>query len=163
MAHKLAEHLQERFKGMHVDCEYNKNLEEEKEIPLDIEHFLKFKGGTKRAEELKKLFNLKDDGEIVIGDDLGPPEVIKVYPDIIIHKRGEKYPWNLAILEIKKSKNKSALQREFDEYKLKKYTKAGGLQYKVGAFIEFETEHTDTGPLYYGDWYKEGEKKGSIQ
>jgi len=126
IAHKLASYLQEEFFDLDVDCEYNKNVDED--------------NGSKNiyvvkveAEELRKKINrIIHKGEIEYS-------VFSIYPDIVVHKRGENKK-NLLIIEIKKSTNLS--DWEFDYKKLQCYTqKSGGntLHYQYGLFIEFET------------------------
>jgi hypothetical protein len=67
IAHRFAVHLEAQFPDWDVDCEYNRNGDELKEMPL--------------SEECKALLRKTD----------------RVVPDIIIHKRGAEGPNLLAI------------------------------------------------------------------
>ena len=93
MTHKLAIYLEELFNGYDVDCEYNKNTTESKKI-YDVEH---------------KIQEIKKDTEYEYKDS------IAVFPDIIIHKRGNKLK-NLLVIEVKKDNaiknNKSNFQQQ---------------------------------------------------
>lgn len=60
LTHKLAEHLQPRFPGYHVDCEYNR-----------------------RGYEQKKLPNPEP-------TDSGNLTGKTIYPDIVVHQRGQQ-------------------------------------------------------------------------
>ncbi|MGC5328192.1 hypothetical protein [Brevibacillus sp. SYSU BS000544] len=126
IAHKFAVYLQEEFFDLNVDCEYNKNVDED--------------DGSKNiyvvkveAERLRKSINK----EIVIDEIIH--SVISIYPDIVIHNRGENNS-NLLIIEIKKSTN--LIDRYYDFKKLQCYTDNtphNKLKYQYGLFIEFET------------------------
>ncbi|CAH1202977.1 MULTISPECIES: hypothetical protein [unclassified Paenibacillus] len=144
IAHKLALYLQEEFQEYNVDCEYNRNIDEmnkQKRIyVLESE-----------CEKLKKDFT-KD---IVYGDTeyMG----LSIFPDIVIHRRGENTN-NYLVIEIKKSTNK--LDRSFDFKKLECYTdkeRYNNLEYDWGLFIEFETgmENFKKPELI---WFKEGKR-----
>ncbi len=64
-----------------------------------------------------------------------------VYPDIIIHKRGENKQ-NALIIEIKKEYRGRTIDDKFDRKKLYNYTSdyhGNHLKYKLGAYIEFDT------------------------
>jgi hypothetical protein len=56
-----------------------------------------------------------------------------VYPDIIIHKRGDNEE-NIIVIEIKKNTNNES--KEFDYDKLKAFTKQ--LEYEFGIYLEFD-------------------------
>lgn len=73
ITHKLGEHLQHRFPGWHVDCEYNRHGSSPKNLTLPL------RGKHTRTDAT---------------------EACTVYPDIIIHKRGTDT--NLAVIEVKK-------------------------------------------------------------
>lgn len=59
ITHKLAEHLQNLFQDYNVDCEFNRNYDDIKELEIPVGETSKF-----------------------------DTEAKTVYPDIIIHKRG---------------------------------------------------------------------------
>ena len=73
ITHKFAEHLQRQFKGLDVDCEYNRHGEAKKVLPCYPEH-----------AETDHL-----DGKTV-------------FPDIIVHRRTVD-SYNRLVIEIKKS------------------------------------------------------------
>lgn len=88
ITHKLAEYLQQEFKGWNVDCEYNRRWDGE---------FID-----------KKVLMIQNN--VSIND----TDAKTVFPDIIIHKR--KTNKNLLVIEVKKSNNLSNLN--FDKKKL---------------------------------------------
>jgi hypothetical protein len=161
MAHKLAEHLQKKFYGMHVDCEYNKNIDDDKHIEATVSDYVTHKSKTQRARRLLDEIRANE-GTVIIDDGEAQPEVMDVFPDIIIHWRGDGHPWNLVAIEIKKSSNSSRTQRDFDCFKLKKYTEEGSLQYRLGAFLTLKVGQVDGEDRYSGRWYKGGNEEDAI-
>jgi hypothetical protein len=129
IAHKLAECIQIRIKGYKVDCEYNgamSNYYSKKKI-----HIL--------TDELRAYGLLRETDEIDEEEDFVERSV---FPDIIVHKRGDN-SHNVCVVEIKK--NTSRVSPEYDRLKLKAYTskKLGNtLCYKLGIFLVFETGET---------------------
>lgn len=76
----------------------------------------------------------------------------KVYPDIIIHKRGNNAN-NLLVIELKKSTNRE--DRRKDASKLINYTSQEcNFQYDFGLFLELFTGSIILPPLQ--DWYYDG-------
>ncbi|MGI8316876.1 hypothetical protein [Halobacillus mangrovi] len=144
IAHKFASYLQVEFDNYDVDCEYNKNVDEDngaKNIYIV----------KNEAEELKR--KIKQETEF---DDI-EYTVISIYPDIVIHKRGGNDN-NLLIIEIKKSSNN--LDFSYDHKKLQCYTEnstPNSLKYKFGLFIEFETGVLKP-KLPSFIWYKDGKR-----
>ena len=137
ISHKLAVYLNDKFEGYDVDCEYNgyANADNNKKYIIIL---------RERAESLGILRD-SDNGD----------ELIKryVYPDIIIHKRGEND--NFLIIEIKKSN--SQVDINFDKEKIQRYTSAedeNDLKYNLGAFIVLPTGADDT--FYSIEWYENG-------
>lgn len=110
---RLAMYLQEEFSTYTVDCEYNRNITENDLI--------------KRLRSYK-LLELLD--KHVSADDT---DGVTVYPDIIVHKRGETD--NLLIIEAKKST--SNINHQIDKEKLKAYKQQLG--YTFARFIVFGT------------------------
>lgn len=110
LTHKLAEYLQKYFQDYHVDCEYNRMMLEE--------------------EYITKRLNLKI--ENVNTNDITQKTV---FPDIIIHKRGNNLN-NLVVIEVKKKENNHG--KEFDLKKLKAFKKE--LNYKWAFYIEFNNQ-----------------------
>lgn len=126
MTHKLAEYLQQEFPDWNVDCEYNKNLNEGKIVPV---------WEAKRDELMQALENELTDRRrnlIVKVLDGG----ISVYPDIIIHHRGTKE--NLVVIEAKKE---NFAGKDFDEQKLEAYK--SHLGYKLAFKIKFPSNETE--------------------
>lgn len=107
LTHKLAEYIQKEFPGWDVDCEYNRN-----------------------GLNPKKLKTLVKDTKT---DDT---EGDTVFPDIIIHKRGQNN--NLVVIEAKKSSNTNS--RDNDENKLKAYKKDLGYKYALKIIFPVQKE-----------------------
>jgi hypothetical protein len=125
ITHKLAEHLKAHFCDYDVDCEYNRMPKNNKNM---TEEYI-----TKRLNlDIKKVKTDDDNGQTV-------------FPDIIIHKRGENEQ-NYLVIEVKKKKfaneiirgsKEKETHRDFDKKKLKAYTKTKELKYKFGVYLEF--------------------------
>lgn len=110
ITHKLGVHLREEVgEEWDVDVEYNRVGEDDvsKAVPME---YLKSK----------------------IPDDVDPEDLDAktVYPDIIVHKRGEPYE-NLLLIEAKKSESSG----EYDREKLTAYVEE--LEYECGVFVTF--------------------------
>ena len=114
MTHKLAIYLEELFKEYDVDCEYNKNISESKKIH-DIE------------SEIQKIRKIEKDEY---------KDSVVVFPDITIHKRGNKLK-NLLVIEVKKDNAIKNNKEEIDILKLKAYT-SKGLNYRYGIYINLK-------------------------
>lgn len=145
ITHQLAMHLRNipLFDGYHIDCEYDGYTKPpyskiintiEQEYKDDLE---------KKLNELKSKKPAKlNNGEYNI---LNTPEgyrfISRVFPDIIIHKRGTNEK-NLCIIEVKTSVvNRFKKHDKLDKYdllKLKKYVDSSDLGYTLGVFIELE-------------------------
>ncbi len=123
ITHKLAEYLQILFNQYNVDCEYNKNVEHK----------------TGNHDGYKTIITLQNEIErLNLAQDEESKERL-VYPDIIIHKRGNNEN-NLLIIEVKKDSEKKKEKIDFDYLKLVKYTeRASDFKYGLGAFIMFST------------------------
>ncbi len=118
ITHKLAEYLQREFQDYYVDCEYNRMLKDE----IYITKNLKLEIKDTKSTDLKQT---------------------TVYPDIIIHKRGNNED-NLLVIEVKKEENNSS--KDYDTNKLKAFTNQ--LNYKFGFFIEFNNEFVSDFDIY---------------
>jgi hypothetical protein len=150
ITHKLAEYLQKHLpeyfdEQYNVDCEYNRNIDKSskkiKRLSLKLEEIIEESGvGIK-----SKIINNSEYYET------------SVYPDIIVHKRGENHN-NLLIIEVKKSSaNKDAYN--YDCEKLKAYTdnsEGNSLKYFYGVLIEIETGNNCT--VKCDKWFKNGEE-----
>jgi hypothetical protein len=109
ITHKLAEYLQKEFPCLNVDCEYNRHLAIKKEL-----RYIK-------QEEL-------DDIQIH-PDDLHSQTV---FPDIIVHHRGDD-TMNLLVIEVKKA---DGAKDTLDQKKLEAFTKTDGdYRYQLGLFL----------------------------
>lgn len=97
VTHRLAVYIEQAFPGWDVDCEYNRDGHDPKEI----------------------AFGSGDDAE----------HGSRVFPDVIVHKRGTVD--NLVVLELKKSNNPEPDDRDFE--KLRGYCHQLGYQH--GVFI----------------------------
>jgi hypothetical protein len=126
-----------------VDCEYNVNIDAEngrKEILVEQNECLK--------EYAKRIKNKEEkfyQDEIFYS--------FSVFPDIIIHERGENSN-NLLIIEVKKSTNRDG--EKFDFLKLKKYTDQDSeqsLKYKYGVFIYLDVENNKPNLV----WFENGD------
>lgn len=118
IAHRLALYLEDFFRGWHVDCEYNLDHNDFKEILNPCDHC---KGRHKCRKAIKTNDALK-----------------KVFPDIVIHIRGQQI--NLLAIEMKKSNSQGC--EKYDKSKLDKYKK--WLNYKCTAFIKFKKSRETT-------------------
>ncbi len=125
ISHKLAEYLQLLFPDYNVDCEYNRM-----EIGEDDEHFM-----TKRLNLGPEPINSDD------------TEAKTVFPDIIVHKRGNNDD-NLLVIEIKKADRDTMI----DEKKLKAFTNKCQLKYALGCLLTFSKSG------HIAAWYKDGKK-----
>lgn len=126
ITHRLAIYIENVFgKHFEVDCEYNKNCghpSERKTMDVLYSELLRYRD----CDRIRQM-NF-DDNEMVER---------YVYPDIVIHKRGENTK-NLLIIEVKKSSSQE--NSDYDKLKLKAYTNQtsmNGLHYKYGVFINF--------------------------
>lgn len=161
ITHKLAEHYQKLFPRWNVDCEYNRNLGSEKKILIDAEALLSGMIGTLKEnfhganlaqnyesfseEDIKNLedqlqnpeFGYGEDGEIIsliLELTNGKKIEKRIYPDIIIHKRGTLN--NYIVIEAKKTSNTDKRLRLYDIIKLITLVKPYSLSYKQGVFID---------------------------
>lgn len=141
ISHMLACHMMPYFDQLNVDCEYDSNVEADK--------------GKKYIyllqEKIEELGLLRD-------NEFSEEEILQrfVYPDIIVHRRGDNEN-NLLILEMKKSSSKKDF--EYDREKLRRFTSPdyeNELNYAWGAFVHIGVRK-ETGD-YDIEWYQNGEK-----
>lgn len=123
ISHKLAEHLQKQFPDLNVDCEYNRH-----------------------GDVIKTLYTKCDSP--VAPDAL---EAKTVFPDIIIHKRGND-EMNLLVIEIKKIN--SGRNHIWDIEKLRAFT-SKQYRYEVGLFLLFDVKVKRIGNVQH---FKKGEE-----
>lgn len=137
---RLGFYLQKAFRNYDVDCEYNGFINSPKENNRKYINIL-----YSRLEELNRLNKTDETSELLRRT---------VYPDIIVHKRGEEN--NLLIIESKKSTNSKAEDRDFDMEKLSKFTSSeydNNLNYRYGLFIDFIVGKEITFELV---WFQDG-------
>ena len=106
ISHKFAEYLQHQFEGLQVDCEYNRHQVEGKTLNLEPER--------------------------TSSDSL---DAKTVYPDIIVHQRGDN-SCNLLVIEVKKQGAGSVSK---DKKKLSAFTGHGQeYNYRLGLLLVFD-------------------------
>ncbi len=128
ISHKLAEYLQQLFPDYHVDCEYNWQVDNFNEKSHNKELLF--------TKEEEKLFYPRTKEE-----QIKDKNAHSVFPDIIIHKRGDNLG-NLLIIEIKKSSNSERLAIDHDRVKLEKYKEKFGYTYTLFLIIPVGTNFT---------------------
>jgi hypothetical protein len=138
ITHKLAEYLQDRIPDLHVDCEYNRNVETGPDAAkiLDI----------LRADRDEIIRNSPSEDDLL---------TVSTYPDIIVHRRLTNAE-NFLVIEVKKSS--SRVNHTFDHAKLMAFTdNAEGkpYHYKYGVFILLDTK-TETPKKPKLTWFISG-------
>ena len=127
ISHKLAVYLQDAFPEYHVDCEYNWQID-------------------RYGDNVKNLLFTPEEEERFYpetqNESIKDKNAHSVYPDIIVHRRGDNEK-NLLTFEIKKSTNKSKKAKELDKLKLERYKDK--FEYRYSAFLQFSTgkDYTD--------------------
>lgn len=111
ITHRLALLLEPKFPGWHVDIEYNRVGDAAEPKRLDWNDI----ACDASAEELVR-----------------DTEARTVYPDIIVHERGE--PNNLLVIEVKKSSNAGCGER--DRRKLEAFQEAQEFRYRHAVFLK---------------------------
>jgi len=128
ITHRLASYLQEEFGGWDVDCEYNRNREDTKQL------------------RVSKEFN------ILVGNvqtDVDDTQARTVFPDIIVHRR--KTDKNLLVIEVKKTT--SQVSNDFDLWKLCEFKLQLG--YRHALFLKLTTGCDDTVDVEQEIWVEE--------
>lgn len=134
ISHRIAVYLEPLFKGLNVDCEYNKHSDLPKKI--DLSGITPDKHQACGCKACRKI----------IEDQTLEIEEQHFRPDILVHRRGGD-DGNLIAIEVKKTK-----ECFFDQAKLKALTaKDGKYKYDLGIYVNF----MDGGPrfkfFYNGD------------
>jgi hypothetical protein len=126
IAHSLATHLKEFFPDWDVDCEYNRigDHGQRKLIQCSKEQFVESFAAGMIPDFVTSFEELQQS-----------KYAVAVYPDIIVHQRGDPTA-NLLAIEMKKSNNTDVLLG-WDQWKIRFYR--ANLSYKVGVFIVFNT------------------------
>ncbi|MGJ1227112.1 hypothetical protein [Sphingobacterium siyangense] len=137
VSHKLAEYLQRYLNDYNVDCEYNGDIDD----PNSRKHIAILRN------------QLELNGLLSIRETRLEREIIEraVFPDIIVHKRGNNKN-NLLIIEVKKAS--SNVPFDYDRLKLIAYTtseQGNHLKYQLGAFIVINESGN-----YIIEYYKDG-------
>jgi len=114
LTHKLAEHLQKRFREYKVDCEYNKIGKAPKRV-LNLITQMSLSG--KCNADCNACSNNK----------------CVIFPDIIVHRRGEDD--NLLVVEAKTGWSKQ--DQSNDHNKLKALSQSHEFKYKLGISLIF--------------------------
>ncbi|MHA3772643.1 hypothetical protein ACXR0O_13990 [Verrucomicrobiota bacterium sgz303538] len=113
---RLAFHLQFEFPDFHVDCEYNRREEAPKAVKKsddqEIFELVRLARATRRSSKRRKPFESTD--------------TITVFPDIVVHERGEQER-NLLVIEAKKTT--STITDKLDRRKLFVYRKVFGYRF----------------------------------
>jgi hypothetical protein len=114
LTHKLAEHLQKRFKEYNVDCEYNKIGNDPKRV-------------TNLIDQMKLSGNCKGK--------CGACQNNKcvIFPDIIVHRRG--FDDNLLVIEAKTRWSRK--KQSNDHKKLMALSQSHEFKYKLGISLRF--------------------------
>jgi hypothetical protein len=102
ITHQLANHIQVQFPRSHVDCEYNRNMDESKNIEV-------------AQEDLSNALLEKYANRL---NHLNPEELhsLSTFPDIVVHQREVNMPENLLVVEVKKDDSQVSL--DLDRLKL---------------------------------------------
>jgi hypothetical protein len=117
ISHRLGLYLQILFEGWHVDCEYNRNLDQ-----------------IKRLEQYEDFFDVSQRVW-----NIAETDPITVFPDIIVHERGTHN--NLLVIEMKKTT--SQIGSDFDYLKLKEFKYQYG--YPHALFLKLITGDKEVG------------------
>jgi hypothetical protein len=124
ISHKLAEHIGKHFPEWNIDCEYNRIGKDQQKKLLHYSH--------DRFVEAKRAGMIPD--FITTFNELQNSRyAVPVYPDIIVHQRGDRTT-NLLIVEVKKSSNPDVMLG-WDQWKIQFFR--ANLNYQVGVFISF--------------------------
>lgn len=136
ITHRLAIHMAKHFPGWNIDCEYNKHGMKSKALmlrqfpaPVDLIRFLGISLGYEKKRDVAILQSI----QTLLKNSSG----LKVYPDIIVHTRGNPKE-NYLVLEVKRSANRDV---RLDRVKLNSYTsgdaktESGDFKYQYGASI----------------------------
>lgn len=173
--HKIAEYLQVFFSCYNTDCEYNKNLDDHKELDFSdivtsIRDFIGHRRSNSTLINYDDLYNAlealeaemreavpvgmgaegEDEYLLVIRQGASQKKYIRrVFPDIIVHCRGTNIN-NKIVIEAKKHSNKDAVARLFDRIKLGLFTKKGGkYKYDIGFFIDIPDRISSTAKIRF--------------
>lgn len=141
ITHKLAQHMQTKFRYLDVDCEYNRDVTRGANATKSI-NVLR----DRTREERLRLADANDETEFTS---------ISTYPDIIVHHRGTNR-YNLLVVEVKKTSSRA--RPEHDLEKLVCFTEAteeNVYRYRYGAFVVLGTRNRAV-EVPVVRWFQEG-------
>ena len=107
MCHRLAMHLAHEMRSYDVDCEYNRD-------GFDIKRLRLTSRGTTDNDQ----------------------EAVTVFPDIIVHRRGEN-EHNLLVIEMKKASGRFGQDYDYDIEKLRAFRRELGYTFAVHVVIGY--------------------------
>lgn len=134
ITHKLAIYIEQSFKetdvdlgslNISIDCEYNRMAKKGSSKKVDI-----YNGLNSDFYQKKILLYYPENAKTTTD------KAVTVYPDIIVHERGEKN--NILVIEAKKSAEREDIAK--DLAKLGAYLQDDHLKYNCGLFIDFLTQ-----------------------
>lgn len=130
ITHRLAIYLEKEFRGLNVDCEYNREGDE-----------------PKRYREIVDQINKA-------GINADDTEAKTSFPDIIVHKRGNNKD-NLLVIEVKKYRGNHTGIDEKDKSKLEALTTVNQLNYKYGIALQIPVNGESTISIL---WFAQGKE-----
>ena len=128
ITHRLAIYLEKEFGGYNVDCEYNREGDDPKRLLWILNQSV---SGETQA------YNL---------------EATSVFPDIIVHKRGDNQD-NLLVIEVKKLIGESMGIDSNDKDKLIAFLGDDPLNYKYGLALQIPEKSGNVATLF---WFEQG-------
>ncbi|NNM84887.1 MAG: hypothetical protein HKL96_03900 [Phycisphaerales bacterium] len=141
ITHRLGMYLADEFPCFDVDCEYNRVGNDS--IPKRLPDWLPKSERQNTNIETQELYC-----------DI---EGRTAFPDIIIHKRGERKTMNLLVIEVKKMDNRNCSTDRLDIWKLEELTKRkGDFGYMLGLFLKLPTRSEPSLENVKFDWYRDG-------
>ena len=151
ISHRIAVYLEGLFKGLHVDCEYNKHGDGGKKVAENIR-------GARCKCPCKSCSNWCGRNGNCNNCN---KSIVEIRPDIIIHKkRGDERNGNIVVIEIKKKE-----ECKFDQAKLEALTcQHGNYKYDLGVFIYFPEVKTKKGKKIQLNvrWFSRYNPQGSV-
>jgi len=164
ISHKIAVYLERFFQPDCVDVEYNRLGSERKSKRIkNFKDFFESDWINHNKKLISEYYNLNDNNHEVFRTEIkkiynSNERNKRVFPDIIVHKRGEELE-NFLVLEIKRIKEKP-LKKLFDIIKLHFYKIALG--YKYATIIQFDYEEISEDITITIHWIKDSENELEI-
>lgn len=132
ITHRLALYLEQEFRDLNVDCEYNREGDD-----------------PKRYHEREIVDQINKAG--INADDT---EDKTAFPDIIVHKRGNNED-NLLVIEVKKYCGNHTEIDGKDKLKLEAFTVENQFRYKYGIALQIPVNGKSTASLW---WFTQGKE-----